>query len=106
MIDGTQLIFQIEQGDLSDADQLQPLVHDEPRTPVYGELRELAANKNHTKIPRVGPSGECLGPRGIRSPGGREKSPAPEFPGALVSAAADEMRRGEVCDVAIVHSRL
>jgi hypothetical protein len=105
MIDDTQVFSHLEQGDLSDADQLLPLVCDELHTPVYGGIRESAANKNDMKIPRVGSSGECLGPRGMRSPGVRG-SAAPGFPGALVYAAADGVRRGEVYDVAIVHSRL
>ncbi len=106
MIDSTQVFSQIEQGDLSDADQLLPLTYGEVHTSAYSWILELAENKDDTTISRVGSSGECPGPRGIRSPGGRGKIPTPELASALSPAAAVANRRGEVYDDAIVHRRL
>jgi hypothetical protein len=111
MTDGTQVFSQIEQGSLSAAEQALPL--------VYDELHKLAANQNGTQIAGAGSSGDCLGPRGMCSPGGRGNSTALGLPGYFFGAAAEAMRRvlvvtagrkqrlkAVIYDVAIVHSRL
>lgn len=84
MSDGTQVFSQIEQGDLSDADQLPPLVCDELRALVCDQLRKSPVNKNDTKIAWVGSSGDCPGSRGMRSTGEREEGPALGLPGVLL----------------------
>jgi hypothetical protein len=85
MTDGMRVFSQIGQGDLLGADQLLPLVYDEPR--------KLATNNNQTRIAGMGSSGDGLGPGGMRSPGGLGKRPALGLPGVFFTATAKAMRR-------------
>jgi hypothetical protein len=68
---------------------------------------------NGTRITAVSSLGDRLGPRSVRSPGGRGRSPAVGLPGVLFRHGGGRDAPGptilpaaEVYDVAIAHSRL